>query len=113
MVARKCLYTEYDPNFFVKMCDIFDRFSNLRLMVKPNAAVKYFPTFQYFSTFDMVVPLCLNPLFVLTVCSKVKVTYIGADLAELSQIETLYQKILEVYPEGLDILVNCAGEIVY
>ncbi|KAK2141717.1 hypothetical protein LSH36_1053g01000 [Paralvinella palmiformis] len=40
---------------------------------------------------------------------NVKINYIYADLAKAEDISTLWQQVTELYREGVDILVNCAG----
>ena len=41
---------------------------------------------------------------------NVKINYIYADLAKAEDISTLWQQVTELYREGVDILVNCAGK---
>ncbi|KAK2141718.1 hypothetical protein LSH36_1053g01075, partial [Paralvinella palmiformis] len=40
---------------------------------------------------------------------EVKINYIFADLSNTKDISTLWQQVTELYPEGVDILVNSAG----
>ena len=42
----------------------------------------------------------------------VRANYIAADLSKLTDIDNLWSKVIELYPDGIDILINNAGESV-
>ena len=37
--------------------------------------------------------------------------YIPADLSKVTDIETLWSEVISLHPDGIDILVNCAGQL--
>jgi len=40
----------------------------------------------------------------------VRVNYVSADLSKLTDIEKLWSEVTRLYPDGIDILINNAGQ---